>query len=241
MINKGLTIEQKIQEDQYIKPYHYFIERDSSNGNRYFSYIDKCKEIIDSYVGKTILDAGCGDGFFVNQLDDNKNEIIGLDYSKRAINFAEAFNKDRRIKFFQGEIENMPFSNEYFDIITNIAVLEHIKSENVQLSLKEISRVLKNDGMFILVLPTHNLKKSKKHFQHFNYKEVEEATKDYFRINKYYGSYNILFKFILRLFDNRFYEIKIISKLLKGGVFYKFFANSPLKLAESMILILTKI
>jgi len=57
------TKQQKIQEDQYVFPYHYIIEKNSYSGFFYYSYLDKCIELIYNFENKKILDAGCGDGF----------------------------------------------------------------------------------------------------------------------------------------------------------------------------------
>ncbi|MBU0580169.1 MAG: class I SAM-dependent methyltransferase [Candidatus Margulisbacteria bacterium] len=237
---RELTIEQQAQEELYLRPYHYFIDKFSHEGIFYFSYIDKCLDIVKSFKNKTILDAGCGDGFFISNLDDSNNFIYGLDYSSRALDFARLFNKDKKSKFVQGTLEAIPFGDNYFDIITNIAVLEHIKPANVNLCLKEMHRVLKKNGFFILVIPTHNLKKPPKHFQHFDLEEIKQYIEPFFIIKEIYGKYNMIFRFLLKFFENKFYNIRPLSNIIKRKIFIKYFADSSLRLAEIMIFILTK-
>lgn len=235
-----LTKEQAIQEEEYSKPYHYFIERQSRIGNFYFSYIDKCLEIVNSFTGKRVLDAGCGDGFFISKLDSSKNEIFGLDYSDRALEFAKVFCKDG-IALKLGDLIKMPFENSFFDIVTNIAVLEHIKPEEVNDCLMEISRILKNDGLLILAIPTPNLEKLGKHFQHFTSDRISKLLAPYFTIEKMYGCCNQLYDYIIKPFSNRSYDIKFISDYLSDKVFYPYFARSPLSKAKMLIIVAKKL
>jgi predicted SAM-dependent methyltransferase len=51
-------------------------------------------------------------------------------------------------------VENMPFSDESFDIIMANHILEHV--ENLDMALKEIYRILKKDGMAILISPINS-------------------------------------------------------------------------------------
>ncbi|MFN6992088.1 MAG: exodeoxyribonuclease VII large subunit, partial [Fervidobacterium sp.] len=88
-----------------------------------------------------------GDGYFIWRLDDKKNEIYGIDYSPKAIDFAQLFNKNKKVKFIIGPLEKIPFSNEYFDIVVCIAVLEHIIPKNVPIVIKEMHRILKKEGL----------------------------------------------------------------------------------------------
>ena len=47
----------------------------------------------------------------------------------------------------------MPFDDDYFDVVTMLAVFEHIAPERLGNVLKEISRVLKKGGMYIMTTP----------------------------------------------------------------------------------------
>lgn len=51
------------------------------------------------------------------------------------------------------ENPNLPFKNNFFDVVTMLAVFEHIQPDNLKRILKEIRRVLKPDGRFILTTP----------------------------------------------------------------------------------------
>lgn len=97
-----------------------------------------------------ILDIGCGyyPYFLVNT---NFNEKYGIDPS---VNLS-LIKKDK-IKLIKDRVDNkkFPFRDNYFDIITMLAVFEHIDGNKLISVLKEIYRVLKkDDGMFIITTP----------------------------------------------------------------------------------------
>lgn len=57
-------------------------------------------------------------------------------------------------KLYYGDItKNLPFEDNYFDIIIAVAVLEHILEKDLNKLLKEFNRVLKKNGLFIVEVP----------------------------------------------------------------------------------------
>ena len=51
------------------------------------------------------------------------------------------------------EAHNMPFETDSFDLVLFRGVMEHIEPKKQQISLKEIYRVMKKDGLGYLVIP----------------------------------------------------------------------------------------
>jgi len=47
----------------------------------------------------------------------------------------------------------LPFDSEFFDVVTMLAVFEHIDVERLVLLIEEIHRVLKSGGVYILTTP----------------------------------------------------------------------------------------
>ncbi len=95
---------------------------------------------------KKILDIGSGKGDFLIYLTKNNYSIIGLeknlDYIK--ITQEKAKKNNLNINLVQGEAENLPFKNNYFDFINCNEITEHIN--NPKKLLAECCRVLKNNG-----------------------------------------------------------------------------------------------
>lgn len=97
-----------------------------------------------------VLDIGCG--VFPHFLLSTKfKERYGLDSSV----FSENFGKEKIIikKMNVGQ-EKMPFNESFFDCVVMLAVFEHIKSEDLEFLLKDIKRVLKKEGRFVMTTPS---------------------------------------------------------------------------------------
>lgn len=104
-----------------------------------------------------VLDGGCGDGFYIMVLRHlyPNIEIIGIDYDERILSKAKKhIHEDKKTKIIKTEIYKLPFKNDYFDKIILSEVLEHLSDELS--ALKEIKRVLKNNGVLTITVPNHN-------------------------------------------------------------------------------------
>lgn len=89
-----------------------------------------------------ILDLGCGDNKLANKDKfpnyDFNGEVIGLDFNEPA-DVVHDLNK------------KLPFKDNTFDIVYTHHVLEHI--ENIINLLKEVHRILKKGGYFLICVP----------------------------------------------------------------------------------------
>lgn len=97
---------------------------------------------------KTVLDVGCGGGYLSEELAKINLEVTGIDPSSESIEAAQthAEQESLTIKYFVGYGEKLPFESNTFDFVCCCDVLEHVK--DLRGIIKEISRVLKNDGVF---------------------------------------------------------------------------------------------
>jgi ubiquinone/menaquinone biosynthesis C-methylase UbiE len=104
--------------------------------------------------GDKALDLGCGNGRFFEEIEEKGADYAGVDNSEKLIEIAK--NRYSDAKFFVGNALNLPFSDNCFDKVYAIAFLHHIPSQKFRIAiLKEIRRVLKQNG--ILVLTVWNL------------------------------------------------------------------------------------
>lgn len=103
---------------------------------------------------KRLLDVGCGEGDFILNSKAKFREYYGVDVSSLRIEHAEERSKEMgdNIYFYHCDVDKgLPFDNSFFDVVTCIAVLEHVfNPPNV---LDEIRRVLKPGGTFIVQVP----------------------------------------------------------------------------------------
>ena len=159
---------------------------------------------------KTLLDVGCGDGRFCYEMKNEKIKITGLDYSKKAIQFAKAFNP--KILFINKDLIEYE-TNKKFDYIILIETLEHIKPELLDKFIKKIGDLSKKDGYLIITVSSVNLPLDKKHYQHFDKEKLEKILKNYYKVEKIIGHYKIGYKRkILRLINLFFSISKFIFK-----------------------------
>lgn len=114
---------------------------------------NKVLSILNSFSikGNYYLDIGVGNGDFSLKISNQVNAIekFGVDISVNAVNVT----KNKGIKTSQVDLSNekLPFSDNIFDLITCIDVIEHLtNSDNL---LSESFRILKPGGYFLVSSP----------------------------------------------------------------------------------------
>ena len=109
---------------------------------------------------KMILDLCCGTGDLairLAQLADSSSKVVGLDYSLSMLEIAKEKASHVQLKtelnFLHGDVNDLPFPNEYFDCIGISFAFRNLtyKNPKTERYLSEIVRVLKNGGRFVIV------------------------------------------------------------------------------------------
>ena len=97
----------------------------------------------------TVLDVGCGSGQFLYRLKETTGCMVqGLDLSENAVQSArQTFNLD----VFQGTIDEAPFQDNFFDVITAWSYIEHVN--NPHGVIQKMFTLLKPGGYLILKTP----------------------------------------------------------------------------------------
>lgn len=108
--------------------------------------------IAPSLTRLNILDVGCGTGTTLNSLRQlGCTNLQGVDDSVTAIEYCN----DKTLPVQQANVYELPFSDNSFDIILAMDVMEHVPNE--QRALNEIKRVLKDDGLLLITVPAFEL------------------------------------------------------------------------------------
>ena len=142
-----------------LRPFNLFGFENLSTASQYWRVYDSFLKHVSP--SSRILDWGCGDGHFsyfllshgfktesfnVNVSDSYNPEGFKLsDFLKSR--FSESFN----FKVSPGDPVHLPYEDESFDAVVSVGVLEHVRQEGGDeiKSLREIHRILKNDGLFL--------------------------------------------------------------------------------------------
>lgn len=93
----------------------------------------------------TILDVGCGEGYYSRKIKELfQADIVAFDISKDAISLASKRDGSKSIKWFVGDLENMPIRDHSVDCILDIFT---------PANYLEFNRVLTDSGYIVKVIP----------------------------------------------------------------------------------------
>ena len=114
----------------------------------------KVVKIVKASNPDTILDIATGTGdLAINLAETNASKIVGLDISRGMLDIGKTKikkkNLDSKIEMILGDSENMPFKDNTFDAITVAFGVRNF--ESLENGLKEIYRVLKPNGTFVIL------------------------------------------------------------------------------------------
>ncbi len=136
------------------------ISEDYDGLNRVISFgIDikwrkKVVELVKEKQPETILDIATGTGdLAINLAETNASKIVGLDISSGMLDIGKEKIKNKnlnaRIDMVLGDSESMPFEDNSFDAITVAFGVRNF--ESLENGLKEILRVLRPNGSFVIL------------------------------------------------------------------------------------------
>lgn len=110
--------------------------------------------LVDPKPNLKILDLACGQGYFSFAFRDKGAEVIGCDISEELIKIAKDTAKhitENKPEFHVASADNISFIKDAsIDTVTIVLALQNI--ENLAGTLKECSRVLKDQGKLFIVL-----------------------------------------------------------------------------------------
>ena len=153
----------------------------------------------------------------------NPKFLISLDFKEKFGIDKYDYNFDNyKINFIKLDLEKnkkLPFEDNFFDVVTALALIEHLEEDVVKNLFFEVFRILKNKGFFIVTTPSKIskpiLEKLSK-VKIVSNEEIEEHKK-YYEISEIYKLFELAnFKNInVKLFELGFNIIGYGYKLLQ--------------------------
>lgn len=98
-------------------------------------------------VRKNILTVGCGPGPEINKLKKLGLNITALDINPKTVIRANSHSKSN---YLAADTLDLPFKNEYFDIVCMAGVATSLIGRNLNVAFMEYNRVLKSEGYLII-------------------------------------------------------------------------------------------
>ena len=196
----SLRLESKTEETRTIarKFGKEFFDGDRSFGYGGFLYNPKYwSEVVKDFVSfykltdyNKILDVGCAKGFMLYDFKKlNKSfELHGVDISKYAITSSI---EDVRQNLKIADAQNLPYEDNYFDLVISINTIHNLSKEGCSKSLKEIQRVTKKNS-FITVDAYRNEEEKKRMLEwNLTAKTIMSVSEwiKFFKKEKYNGDY----------------------------------------------------
>jgi len=126
------------------------------------------KRMLELKPTDTVLDAGCGDGFWTSRIAKYCGHVTGLEPDRRTIGVAQALYSRSNVTYICGVGESLPFKNGTFDKVLSVSCLEHFADP--WRGLAEMARVLRPGGRIALSVDSLLPKNSPQDFREWHKK-----------------------------------------------------------------------
>ena len=102
-----------------------------------------------------LLEIGYGSGIFMLELARVCDELYGIDIHDEPRQVEEVLARyGCHPQLFTGDAAELPFADQYFDCVVAVSALEFI--DDLAAACREVRRVLRTDGSFIVVTPNQS-------------------------------------------------------------------------------------
>jgi len=187
-----------------------------SNQSSDFRNYSLRKLIAKKYKGKSLLDIGCGTGFFSYEGIKKGFKVMAIDIERKFLKKTkETCKNNKLLTTMQLDGKRIDKIKEKFDTIIAIDVLEHIQED--KLLIKKIRNRLNNEGRIIIIVPAHQFlygvrDKNAGHFRRYSKKHLYNVLK-----NAGFKNIKIRYWNFLGFFPYFFFE-KVIHKKINESM-----------------------
>lgn len=136
----------------------------------------------------TLLDIACGTGHGATRFNNKGYKVYAADYDELQIEDNKKRLVDKKdIVFKQENIMDMSFESNIFDAVFSMETIEHVDPDD---TLKELKRVIKDNGFLIISTPQNSTTQqciNPQHLYEYSLLEITKIVEKYFKINKIIG------------------------------------------------------
>jgi ubiquinone/menaquinone biosynthesis C-methylase UbiE len=104
--------------------------------------------------GERLLDVGCGTATLLIAAKSHNpdSQVFGIDADERVLDIArKKIQKSKvEVEVMHARAEDLPFESSSFDVVVSTLIFHHLPTEIKKLAMREIHRVLKQRGRFLL-------------------------------------------------------------------------------------------
>jgi ubiquinone/menaquinone biosynthesis C-methylase UbiE len=168
------------------------IDKESLNKQNYeklyeYKYEQKTFEVLSKTIifkklvktinvdNRKVLEIGFGSGNLIKTLLEKKCRYYGMEISQSAIVMAKRKYKDQ-VEVNLIKENQIPYDNEFFDLIVMSHSLEHMEEE--EKILEEIKRTLKKEGLIIIGVPAPETVENELHFRTYRPEDFRRICKE---------------------------------------------------------------
>lgn len=179
-----------------------------------------------------VVDIACGEGYGSKILSEKAQKVSGFDIDQEAINHAKISYTEPNLFFSHGSVVKIPLEDASVDVVVSFETIEHVDYQSQKQFLREVLRVLKPSGLFIVSTPDKDVcgeGHNEFHICEMNKKSFLKELGGYFKnvdlfgqdVKEYKSSAFLLIKRILNhiiKLDKYNLRHKLFPKKLRAGI-----------------------
>lgn len=170
--------------DSWASSYDEDVAKDITGVKMYKNYNHILDEVFKAATNinkkdMSILDIGVGTGNLAGRFLKENYDVTGIDQSREMLNVAK--QKYPNLKVRLGEFLKIPFNDKSFDVIVSTYAFHHLNNEQKVMAIKEMFRVLKDQGKIVIGdLMFKDDKDRKDIMSKLSAKQIEEIEDEYY-------------------------------------------------------------
>ncbi|MBD3213930.1 MAG: methyltransferase domain-containing protein [Candidatus Lokiarchaeota archaeon] len=153
MMKEKIYIDKEFWEDIYSSEEYFMKDMEINEGNDGEDEFET--KVFHIIKEKTVLDVGCGEGYFSLKMAECARKVVGIDFSDKAISLSQInlfLSKKANVKFCIADASMLPFTEETFDVTEETFDVIISRREPVTATTKTLTeayRVLNKGGSLI--------------------------------------------------------------------------------------------